>query len=85
MRAKIKAAPHRFVGQRVLNLSVAPTTEQERLVRRNVVLRSFAVRDGSSYTAMLGGLARVNDDDRRFPRACWSPRRAPGWPRTSGW
>ena len=62
VRSKIMAAPHRFVGQRVLNLSVAPTTEQERLVRRNVVLRSFAVRDGSSYTAMLGGLARVNND-----------------------
>ena len=62
LRAKIQAAPHRFVGQQVLNLSVAPTSEQDRLVKRNVVLRSFAVRQGSSYTAMLGGLARVNDD-----------------------
>ena len=34
------------------------------LVRRNLVLRSFAVRSGASYTAMLGGLARVTDDDR---------------------
>jgi uncharacterized circularly permuted ATP-grasp superfamily protein/uncharacterized alpha-E superfamily protein len=62
LRASIGATPHRFVGQAVLNLSVTPTTEQERLVRRNVVLRSFAVRQGSSYTAMLGGLARINDD-----------------------
>ncbi|HEY5847657.1 MAG TPA: circularly permuted type 2 ATP-grasp protein, partial [Microlunatus sp.] len=62
LRALIAATPHRFVGQAVLNLSVAPTTDQERLVRRNVVLRSFAVRQGSSYTSMLGGLARVNDD-----------------------
>ncbi len=59
---KIKAAPHRFVGQEVLHLSSAPTTEADRLVRRNVVLRSFAVRSGGSYTAMLGGLARITDD-----------------------
>ena len=58
---KIKAAPHRFVGQEMLHLSSAPTS-QDRLVRRNVVLRSFAVRSGGSYTAMLGGLARVTDD-----------------------
>ena len=63
LRAKITAAPHRFVGQQVLDLSVAPTAEQSRLVRRSVVLRSFAVRQGGSYTAMLGGLARVSDDD----------------------
>ena len=59
---KIKAAPHRFVAQEVLNLSSAPTSDADRLVRRNVVLRSFAVRSGASYTAMLGGLARVADD-----------------------
>jgi uncharacterized circularly permuted ATP-grasp superfamily protein/uncharacterized alpha-E superfamily protein len=60
--ARIKAAPHRFVGQEVLNLSSAPTSHHDRLVRGNVVLRSFAVRSGGSYTAMLGGLARVTDD-----------------------
>lgn len=60
---KIKAAPHRFVGQEVLHLSSAPTSVENRLVRRNVVLRSFAVRSGESYAAMLGGLARVTDDN----------------------
>jgi uncharacterized circularly permuted ATP-grasp superfamily protein/uncharacterized alpha-E superfamily protein len=59
---KIKALPHRFVGQEVLNLSSAPTSQEDRLVRRNVVLRSFGVRSGDSYAAMLGGLARVADD-----------------------
>jgi uncharacterized circularly permuted ATP-grasp superfamily protein/uncharacterized alpha-E superfamily protein len=59
---KIRAAPHRFVGQEVLHLSSAPTSEEDRLVRRNVVLRSFAVRSGGSYVAMLGGLARITDD-----------------------
>ncbi|GAA3692913.1 circularly permuted type 2 ATP-grasp protein [Microlunatus aurantiacus] len=60
--AMIRANPHRFVAQQVLNLSSTPTTADDRLVPRNVVLRSFAVRDGASYTAMLGGLARVSDD-----------------------
>jgi uncharacterized alpha-E superfamily protein len=66
---RIRAAPHRFVGQEVLQLSSAPTTEENRLVRRSVVLRSFAVRSGSSYTAMLGGLARVTDEDARERRS----------------
>jgi uncharacterized circularly permuted ATP-grasp superfamily protein/uncharacterized alpha-E superfamily protein len=60
---KIRAAPHRFVAQEVLDLSFAPTTEADRLVRRTVVLRAFAVRSGASYTAMLGGLGRVTDDN----------------------
>jgi uncharacterized circularly permuted ATP-grasp superfamily protein/uncharacterized alpha-E superfamily protein len=59
LAARIAAQPHRFVGQEVMQLSSAPTAEQDTLVRRPVVLRSFAVRSGSSYAAMLGGLARV--------------------------
>ena len=55
-----------------------------RLVRRNVILRSFAVRAGSSYTAMLGGLARVTNDQVRRRRR-WSPTPMADWPRTSGW
>ena len=62
VRAMIAAAPHRYVGQEVLQLSSAPTAIGARLQPRNVVLRSFALRDGSSYAAMLGGLARVSDD-----------------------
>ncbi|HEY0240865.1 MAG TPA: circularly permuted type 2 ATP-grasp protein, partial [Friedmanniella sp.] len=76
--ARIAAAPHRFVGQEVLPLSSAPSAAEGdgagapggvpgavpgALVRRSVVLRSFAVRSGSSYTVMLGGLARTNDED----------------------
>ena len=67
--ARIEAEPHRFVGQEVLPLSSAPTAPDEPaggsttgLVRRSVVLRSFAVRSGSSYTVMLGGLARTSDE-----------------------
>jgi uncharacterized circularly permuted ATP-grasp superfamily protein/uncharacterized alpha-E superfamily protein len=62
---KIKAMPHRFVGQEVLHLSSTPTSVEDRLVRRNVVLRSFAVRSGESYAAMLGGLARVTNDSSK--------------------
>jgi uncharacterized circularly permuted ATP-grasp superfamily protein/uncharacterized alpha-E superfamily protein len=62
--ARIQAEPHRFAGQEVLPLSSAPTTDADRgLVRRSVVLRSFAVRSGRSYTVMLGGLARTDDED----------------------
>ena len=65
LKAQITAAPHRFVGQEVLHLSSAPTSDEDRLVRRSLVLRSFAVRSGDSYTAMLGGLARVVNENRQ--------------------
>ena len=39
--AMIRADPHRCVGQQVLNLSSAPTSDHDRLVRGNVVLRNF--------------------------------------------
>jgi uncharacterized circularly permuted ATP-grasp superfamily protein/uncharacterized alpha-E superfamily protein len=59
---RIRATPHRFVGQEVLALSAAPTSEHDRLVRRSVVLRSFTVRSGDSYATMFGGLGRVTGD-----------------------
>jgi uncharacterized circularly permuted ATP-grasp superfamily protein/uncharacterized alpha-E superfamily protein len=60
--AKVRASPHRYVGQDALQLSSVPTSQQDRLVRRHVVLRSFAVRSDSSYAVMVGGLARVSDE-----------------------
>ncbi len=60
--ARLRARPHSYVGQEVLPLSAAPTSEHDRLVRRSVVLRSFTVRNGDSYTAMFGGLGRVSTD-----------------------
>jgi uncharacterized circularly permuted ATP-grasp superfamily protein/uncharacterized alpha-E superfamily protein len=62
LTGKIKAFPHRYVGQEVLLLSSAPTSQEDRLVGRQVLLRSFAVRSDNSYIAMLGGLARVTDE-----------------------
>ncbi|HET9648830.1 MAG TPA: circularly permuted type 2 ATP-grasp protein [Microlunatus sp.] len=61
--ARVTAAPHRFVGQEVLPLSAAPTSLQDRLVRRSVVLRAFTVRSADSYAAMFGGLGRVSPDE----------------------
>ena len=67
--ARIEADPHRFVGQEVLPLSSVPAAPVDApdvpggLVRRSVVLRTFAVRSGGSYTVMLGGLARTDDED----------------------
>jgi uncharacterized circularly permuted ATP-grasp superfamily protein/uncharacterized alpha-E superfamily protein len=73
LSAKIKALPHRYVGQEVLQLSSVPTSQDDRLVRRQVVLRSFAVRSDSSYIAMLGGLARVNDESNHKGPLVTSP------------
>lgn len=61
----IRTNPHHYVGQEVLPLSSAPTAARDAVVKRQVVLRSFAVRSGSSYTAMLGGMARVTDESAR--------------------
>ena len=81
---RVRAAPHRFVGQEVLPLSSAPTSEHDRLVRRSVVLRSFTVRSGDSYAAMLGGSARVTaDTDKATGVLVTEPDG--GLPRTSGW
>jgi uncharacterized alpha-E superfamily protein len=57
----------------VLQLSSVPTSQEDRLVRRQVVLRSFAVRSDSSYIAMLGGLARVNDESNHKGPLVTSP------------
>ncbi len=59
--AAIERRPYRYVGQELLSLSSTPTQVGAELVPRPVMLRSFAVRRGAGYTAMLGGLARVAD------------------------
>jgi uncharacterized circularly permuted ATP-grasp superfamily protein len=82
--AEVKAAPHRFVGQEVLHLSSAPTSEADALVRRNLILRSFAVRSGASYTAMLAAWPRSPTTGWAVGRR-WSPTPTAACPRTSGW
>ncbi|MGD7786766.1 circularly permuted type 2 ATP-grasp protein [Propionibacteriaceae bacterium Y1700] len=67
--AQIEAQPHRFVGQELLPLSTAPAlvdgvTPQERIAPREVVLRSFTIRQAQSYVPMFGGLAQVMPAER---------------------
>jgi uncharacterized circularly permuted ATP-grasp superfamily protein/uncharacterized alpha-E superfamily protein len=73
LTTRITAMPHRYVGQEVLQLSSVPTSQDDRLVRRQVVLRSFAVRSDNSYIAMLGGLARVSDESNHRGPLVTSP------------
>lgn len=69
VRARVLAAPHRYVGQERLPLSQAPTSEAGGQVRpRPLTLRAFTLRYGSSYRPLVGGLATVHGDDLADPR-----------------
>lgn len=57
IEAAIVAQPHRFVGQERGHASLAPVLEDGGLQRREVTLRAFTLRRGSSYRPMVGGLA----------------------------
>lgn len=57
LEAAIAAEPHRFVGQERGHTSLAPVLERGALQRREVMLRAFTLRRGSSYRPMVGGLA----------------------------
>ena len=62
LMARISARPYRFVGQEVLPLSSAPSAGAGSLVARQSVMRTFAIRQASSYRVMTGGLATVVDE-----------------------
>jgi uncharacterized alpha-E superfamily protein len=51
------------VAQERVALSTAPVWAQDGVVARHVVLRVFAAWDGSSYTVLPGGLARVSTEN----------------------
>ncbi|MFT4136771.1 circularly permuted type 2 ATP-grasp protein [Microbacterium sp.] len=62
LAARVRAAPHRFVGQDLLALSQAPvwrSTGQAQALA--LVLRGFTLRYGSAYRPLVGGLATVRD------------------------
>lgn len=63
LRAAIMAAPHRFVAQERLSVSVSPTLEPGGLAPHPVSLRAFTLRMGSSYRPMIGGLATAAPAD----------------------
>lgn len=72
LRTKILAEPHRFVGQQRLPLSQLPAWGATgrtlgQASPRQVVLRSFTIRDGSAYRPMVGGMATLVDDRAKAP------------------
>lgn len=54
--ARIAHAPHRYVGQNLLPLSQAPVWRGA-ATAQTVILRAFALRYGSVYRPLVGGLA----------------------------
>jgi uncharacterized circularly permuted ATP-grasp superfamily protein/uncharacterized alpha-E superfamily protein len=58
-RDRIKARPHHFIGQELLNPSATPTLNNGKLEPRPAVLRSFLVASQDTYVVMPGGLTRA--------------------------
>jgi uncharacterized circularly permuted ATP-grasp superfamily protein/uncharacterized alpha-E superfamily protein len=57
---RIEARPEDYVAQERVALSTSPVFNEAGFIPRHVILRVYAVWDGSSYTVMPGGLARVS-------------------------
>jgi uncharacterized circularly permuted ATP-grasp superfamily protein/uncharacterized alpha-E superfamily protein len=62
--AEIRATPHAFVGQIHHDASTMPCWSPSGLVPRPVVMRAFAVRNGTGWSVMPGGLARVAGNEK---------------------
>jgi uncharacterized circularly permuted ATP-grasp superfamily protein/uncharacterized alpha-E superfamily protein len=69
VRERIRQNPGEFVGQERLALSRVPRWERGAAKAAHLVLRSFAVASGDSYTVMTGGLARTSDPAAPSPLA----------------
>lgn len=58
---KINAEPQNYVAQEKIIPTQVPALINKKLVKRSVVLRSFAIaNEGASYQIMPGGMSRVN-------------------------
>jgi uncharacterized alpha-E superfamily protein len=87
LRARILAAPHRFVGQARVPLSQAPAWGETgrvsgRVQPQPLVLRAFTVRDGAIYRPLVGGLATLVDGRTAALRTkdVWVLKASPGDP-----
>ncbi|MCR2810883.1 MULTISPECIES: circularly permuted type 2 ATP-grasp protein [unclassified Microbacterium] len=87
LRARILAAPHRFVGQTRVPLSQAPAWGSSGRVSGRVqphplVLRAFTVRDGAIYRPLVGGLATLVDGPTAglATKDVWVLKASPGEP-----
>lgn len=58
LRRRFAAAPHRFVGQEELRLSVAPVWNGQALEARPFVLRAFVLAAGDTVRVLPGALVR---------------------------
>jgi uncharacterized alpha-E superfamily protein len=72
LRARILAAPHRYVAQERLALSQAPAWGDAgratgRANPHPFSLRAFTVRDGATYRPLVGGLATLVEDRTTGP------------------
>jgi uncharacterized circularly permuted ATP-grasp superfamily protein/uncharacterized alpha-E superfamily protein len=67
IRARIEAAPHLWVGHKLVHASTVPTLVKGGVGPRPVVLRAFLVAHSGSYEPMAGGLVReaVGAEDGR--------------------
>lgn len=66
---RVRAEPHRYVGQEQLLLSQTPTwTAEGTVAAMPMIFRSFALKFGASYRPLAGGLATVRRDRGSAPR-----------------
>ena len=61
---RIEADPEEYLAQEQVDLSTAPVLAGNMIGARHVVMRVFAVWNGSSYSVLPGGLTRVSQEDR---------------------
>jgi uncharacterized circularly permuted ATP-grasp superfamily protein len=59
LHAAVAAEPRRWIAQRPVALSTAPTLLGDRVAPRHIDLRPFAVNDGTEVWLLPGGLTRV--------------------------
>lgn len=60
-RDRVRAEPHRWVGQSISDLAEAPIADPGGLRSGQVSMRLFSVAHGSGYVAMPGALGRAQD------------------------
>lgn len=59
LRREVGQDPRRWIAQRPVQLSTAPTLAQDRIAPRHLDLRPFAVNSGDDIWVLPGGLTRV--------------------------
>ena len=63
---RIRARPHRYVGQELIDLSTVPTLSGEATEPRQMVLRTYLTATDNSFAVMPGGLTRVSATSETF-------------------